>query len=245
MNRSIYIGWDPREAAAFAVARNSILRQLTESIPIHNLVLSELIAQDLYTRPIEPRQNTETGNFVMWDTISAAPMSTQHANARFLTPHLAKTGWALFMDGDMLVRGDLAAVFDGLDDSKAVYCVHHKHEPATGVKMDGQLQIAYNRKNWSSFILFNCDHEANKSLTISMINMLPGRDLHRLCWLADEEIGELDQKWNFLVGHSDPSIDPTVVHFTSGTPDMKGYENCLYADEWRAELERAKIRETV
>ncbi len=247
MNRSIYIGFDNRESPSFAIARSSVLRNLKQSIPVHGLVLSDLIARGLYTRPMEWRLARQPAYEdvgaapipkVMWDTISAAPMSTQHANARFLTPLLAKTGWALFMDGDMLVREDIGKVFEGLDESKAVYCVQHKHEPATGTKMDGQLQIAYARKNWSSFILFNCDHEANKFLTVGMVNMLPGRDLHRLCWLDDSEIGALDPKWNFLVGHSDPAIDPAVVHFTSGTPDMPGYEDVPYADEWRAELIR-------
>lgn len=237
MSNSIFVGFDPREAAAFAVARYSIRRHLTQNIPIYGLVLSDLIAKGLYTRPIEHRKSA-TDKPIMWDTISEAPMSTQHANARFLTPHLAKTGWALFMDGDTLVRGNLARVFEKLDSDKAVYCVQHKHEPQPGIKMDGQLQLSYQRKNWSSFILFNCSHEANAALTLKVINTLPGRDLHRLIWLDDSEIGALDPKWNFLVGHSDPKIDPVVVHHTSGTPDMVGYENVPYADEWRAELAR-------
>lgn len=233
-NRSIYIGYDPCEDAAYAVARHSVLRHLTQPIPVHRLVLADLIKQGLYTRPIEFRNAKQ-----MWDTISNAPMSTEHANARFLTPHLAKTGWALFMDGDMLVRGDLSEVFEGLDDSKAVYCVHHKHEPPSGMKMDNKVQTLYARKNWSSFMLFNCAHEANNDLTLDVINNLPGRDLHRLCWLDNSEIGYLNPKWNFLVGHSDPSIDPAVVHFTSGTPNMPGYENVPYADEWRDELKHS------
>lgn len=237
MNRSIYLGYDSREDKGFYVARNSILRHISKFIPMHSITLHALITQGLYTRPIEYRSAKQK-----WDTLSDAPMSTDHANARFLTPHLAKTGWALFMDGsDMLLRGDLAQVFEDLDPDKAVYCVQHKHEPPQSLKMDGQLQTLYKRKNWSSFMLFNCDHQANKGLTLDIINTLPGRDLHRFCWLDDSEIGALDPKWNFLVGHSDPKIDPTVVHFTSGTPDMPGYENCDYADEWRAELARIEV----
>ena len=236
-SKSIYIGWDPREIDAFNVARHSVLRHMTQSIPVNSLRLDALIESGLYKRPIEYR-----GDNQMWDPISEAPMSTQHANARFLTPHLAKTGWALFMDGDMLALDDLSKVFEGLDDNKAVYCVQHKHEPTAGMKMDGQLQTLYARKNWSSFMLFNCAHEANNGLTLDIINMLPGRDLHRFCWLDDSEIGALDPKWNFLVGHSDSRIlNPWVVHFTSGTPDMPGYENCAFADEWRAELARIEV----
>jgi hypothetical protein len=104
--------------------------------------------------------------------------------------------------------------------------------------MDGQAQTRYARKNWSSVILWNVDHPANKALTIELVNSVPGRDLHRFCWLEDDLIGELHPKWNWLVGHSDPEIDPAIVHFTDGIPTMQGYEDSEYADEWRAELER-------
>ena len=233
----IFIGFDPREGTAFGVARHSVERRLNLPIPVRGLVLSALVERGLYTRPIEYKASA-VDRPIMWDTISDAPMSTEHANARFLVPHLAKTGWALFMDGDMLARGNVGKVFHGLDPEGAAYCVKHRHEPEPGVKMDGQMQTRYARKNWTSFILFNCDHPANRRLTVEMVNTLPGRDLHRLCWLDDDEIGELGPEWNFLVGHTDPSVDPKVVHFTDGVPDMPGYQDCEYADEWRAERAR-------
>lgn len=231
---SIWIGFDPREAAAFAVARETARRSVPADWPITGLVLANLRASGLYTRPMEWRES-EAGRKIMWDVISDAPMSTEHACARFLVPHLAKTGWAIFMDGDMLVRGRIGALVSWLDPMFAVYCVKQKHEPTTGVKMDGQTQLRYARKNWSSFLVFNCDHPANKSLSPDLVNSVPGRDLHRFCWLDDAEIGELDPSWNFLVGQTSPEIVPDVVHFTEGTPDMPGYENVAFADEWRAE----------
>lgn len=237
MNLSIWLGWDQREAAAYAVARHSAKRRLTQCIPIRGVVLPKLQADGIYTRPIEFRDGP-AGSKIMWDVLSDAPQSTAHANARFLVPHLAKTGWALFADCDILVRGNLARVFEGLDRSKAVYCVKHRHEPTDGVKMDGQIQSLYARKNWSSVCIWNVDHEANKALTLEMVNTVPGRDLHRFAWLDDEQIGELGPEWNWLVGHSDPVTDPKVVHFTSGLPDMPGHEDAPFADEWRAELLR-------
>src|SRR6185369_708218 len=234
----IWIGWDPREAAAFAVARHSIRQSNLKHIPVFGLVLSDLQARGLYTRPTTIRTNSE-GRFEMVDQLSIRPdydgrVSTQHAIARFLVPHLAKDGWALFMDGDMLVRANLARLFAGLDSRKAIYCVKHNHEPSSSTKMDGQVQTQYERKNWSSFVVFNCWHAANRALTPELVNTVPGRDLHRFCWIDDDGlIGELDPSWNFLIGHSDPKIDPKVAHFTSGTPEMAGYENTPYADEWR------------
>lgn len=237
MNCSIYIGFDPREAAAYAVARSSAKRRMTQPIPIRGLVLARLQTYGLYRRPTEWRQGP-AANRIMWDVISNAPMSTQHANARFLVPHLASMGWALFMDGDVLVRGNLVRIFDGLDPAMAVYCVKHHHMPPVGVKMDGQEQTQYARKNWSSVMVWNCQHRANYALTVDVVNSMTGRDLHRFVWLEDDEIGELDPKWNWLVRQSPPIAhnSPQIVHFTEGTPDMPGYEQDPYADEWRQEL---------
>lgn len=175
----------------------------------------------------------------MWDVISDAPMSTQHANSRFLVPHISSTKYSLFCDGDFLFLGDVMEVFDRVaqDESKAVWCVQHVHVPKGTVKMDNQLQTAYARKNWSSFMVFKNDHPANKVVTPEMVNLLPGRDLHRLCWLEDELVGKLPQEWNFLVGYTDHSVIPKAIHFTEGTPDMPGFEHVPYADEWRSELE--------
>jgi hypothetical protein len=230
--QSIWIGFDPREADAFAVARNSTLRRLTAPIPVHGLMLADLQARGLYTRP------TERVDGQLWDAISGAPMATEFAITRFLVPLLAKTGWALFMDCDMLVRCNLARLFDLADPSKAVMVVKHDFQPSNLAKMDGQIQTAYPRKNWSSVCLFNCDHPANRFLVPDNVNALPGRDLHGFCWLRDEDIGELSVEWNWLVGHSDPQVNPRVVHFTDGVPSLPGYEFQPYADEWKAELRR-------
>lgn len=226
--RSIWIGYDKREAEAFSVARESVRRHLNLPIPIKGLVLDDLKARGLYARPTEQRDGR------LWDVLSGASMSTEFAISRFLVPTLAQTGWALFMDCDMLARSNLGHLFNGLDKSKAVYCVKHDYQPVHFTKMDGQAQTQYPRKNWSSFLLFNCDHEANKVLTPDLVNWLPGRDLHAFCWLNDDQIGELPPEWNFLVGHSDLMIDPKVVHFTEGGPWMDGFENVPYADEWRS-----------
>jgi hypothetical protein len=235
VKRSIYVGWDPREADAFAVAMSSIARHLSTPIPLHSLILADLEARGLYSRPTAWRPGP-ANRPVMWDIISDAPISTQHACARFLVPHLAKEGWALFMDGDMLVRSDLAEVFEGLDPAKAVYCVQHRQTPSGAVKMDGQVQTPYARKNWSSFCIFNASHEANRALTVAMVNSLPGRDLHRFCWMEDDLIGALDPTWNVLVGPEEPK----VAHFTHGLPGMPGYEDVPFADEWREELATTK-----
>lgn len=231
MKGSIWIGFDPREAGAFAVARHSIERRMTTPFPVRGLVLGELRAAGLYSRPTEKREPYGQ----LWDVISDAPMSTEFAISRFLVPYLCNyEGWALFVDGDVMARENLARLFDQADPGKAVQVVKHEFHPADTVKMDGQIQTTYHRKNWSSVMLINCAHEANRFLGLEAINSMPGRDLHRFSWLKDNQIGALDERWNHLVGHS-KGKDPALVHFTDGTPEMHGFEDQPYADEWREE----------
>lgn len=232
---SIWIGYDPREIPCYAVCRNSIRRHLTAPVPVNGIIMSQMCGAGLYTRETQRRGEQ------LWDTISDAPMSTEFAITRFLTPHLAGSGLALFGDCDIMARENVMRLFEYVqgDKRKAVWCVKHHFDPPEGLKMDGQAQTRYARKNWSSVMLFDCDHPANKRLTVDMINTLPGRDLHRFCWLEDDEIGTLPQRWNFLVGHTELDEDegePALVHWTDGAPCMPGYEHVEYAEEYRREL---------
>lgn len=229
----IFVGYDPREAEAYSVARESIRARSTQPVKIRGVVLDDLKAKGLYRRPTERR------NEKLWDSISEAPMSTEFAISRFLVPHLAGSqGWAVFLDCDVFCRTNLVRILDHADPAKAVMVVKHDYAPSSTVKMDGQEQTRYARKNWSSVMLFNLEHVSNVNLTVDLINSVPGRDLHRFCWLKDDEIGELPPEWNFLVGHTDPSINPKIVHFTEGGPWLPGYENVPFADEWRGERNR-------
>lgn len=238
----IFIGFDPRESDAFLVARSSVQRYLSAPIPVYSLVLRWLRQKGLYTRPTSRLVNNQ-----MWDDISNAPMSTEFAISRFLIPHLVREqrtqtggrGWALFMDCDVMLRTSVARLFELADDSKAVMVVKHLHAPTSMVKMDAQVQTAYPRKNWSSVMLINCDHPANDKLTPELVNTLPGRDLHRFCWLEDDMIGELPVEWNWLAGTSDTNRNPHLVHFTDGVPTMPGCEKVPYAASWWLELQRA------
>ncbi len=223
----ILIGWDASEMVAWNVAATSLRMTAKHEVLAERLAMANLRARGLYWRPTGQRDHG------YWDDISAAPMSTGHAIARFLVPHLCSyRGWALFTDGDVLFRRDVADLFALADPTKAVQVVQHQYAPTDAQKMEGHIQTRYARKNWSSVILWNCGHPAHQALTVDLVNTAPGRDLHRFCWLQDHEIGELAPEWNFLVGHSSPAIDPAIVHFTEGVPDMAGYEHIAYADEW-------------
>jgi len=170
-------------------------------------------------------------------------MSTEFALARFFVPLLAakvgrREGWAVFCDCDFLWLADIAELLDSADATEALCCVQHRHEPLEALKMDGQAQTRYARKNWSSLMLFNLAHPAHERLTLETLNGVPGRDLHRFCWLSDDEIGALPMDWNWLEGSSPLGAAgelPRAVHFTRGGPWMAGWENVQFADLWRAE----------
>jgi hypothetical protein len=124
------------------------------------------------------------------------------------------------------------------DPRYAVMVVPHRHEiTATSIKMDGQLQLPYRRKNWSSLMLWNCLHPAHADLA-KVVNSWPGRRLHAFEWLDDALIGELPETWNWLEGHSSEQIDAKAVHYTRGTPDLPGYADVRYAAEWHTVRER-------
>lgn len=239
-SRCVYIGYDPREYGAFAICRESIRRFDRFNLKVMGLVLSELRDAGLYTRETRQRYNEE-GRLELIDVLSITEgyngrISTEHANSRFLVPLLCKTGWALFCDSDIMFRVSATEVFELADPSKAIQVVHHDFAPEETTKMDGQLQTVYPRKNQSSMMLINCDHPAHKRLTVEDINTRPGRDLHRFFWLNDSEIGQLPPEYNYLEGETvlPEGVQPKVVHYTRGIPDMAGYENVEFAEEWNA-----------
>jgi hypothetical protein len=234
----IISGWEPREAVGYQACMQSAIKRTSQPIRFIPLIETALHAQGLYSRPHQRR------GAQLWDIISGAPMATSFACSRFLTPWLSSEPWALFCDfADMLFLTDPAELLALADDRYATMVVKHRHTPVETVKMDGQIQTAYARKNWSSVILWNRRHPANRRLTVEMVNSLPGRDLHRFCWLKDDEIGDLPIEWNWLVGvkQREPAYDadPKLLHFTLGIPTMPGYENGPYSAVWHSELENA------
>jgi hypothetical protein len=233
----ICAGWDDREIVGFNLCQFSAIRRTSQPIRFAPLMEKALRYQDLYKRPEEFR------NGQRWCKISDAPMSTAFANSRFLAPWLVNGGnWVLFCDfSDMLFLADPAELFELADEQYAIQVVKHKHIPIETVKMDNQQQTIYERKNWSSVILWNCRHPGTVRLTLDMVNTLPGRDLHRFCWLEDHEIGELPPEWNWLVGHDPDEGSPALLHYTSGTPEL-GINHPVWAEHW---LRERSIMESV
>jgi lipopolysaccharide biosynthesis glycosyltransferase len=151
--------------------------------------------------------------------------------SRFLVPSLCGyEGVAMFFDGDMIVKDDIAKLLALYDDKKAVQVVKHDYKTKASIKYLGAKNENYPRKNWSSVIIFNC--AKNKDLTPDMVMTSTGSFLHRFSWLNDDDIGELPKEWNWLATEYDFNHDVKLVHYTLGTPCFGDYQECDYSDDW-------------
>ena len=215
----IFIGYDPKEAVAFHVLSHSLLERSSRPISIMPINLRNL--KSLYSRQHDQRQSNE------------------FSFSRFLVPYLCNyEGFGVYMDCDMLALGDISTVLNEIDEKHAVSVVKHDYESKVKVKYLGNKQYSYPRKNWSSFIVWNCAHPSNNAVNPDFIGKADAATLHRFLWLKDEEIGELSVKWNWLVGEYDnPTEDIKVLHWTLGGPYFDDYSNTEVSDEWRKEFE--------
>jgi lipopolysaccharide biosynthesis glycosyltransferase len=227
----IYIGWDSREDIAYQVAKLSI--ENLASVPVEIVPLKQklLRKEGMYWRDV--------------DHLAA----TEFTFTRFLIPELNDfDGWALFIDCDFVFLDDVKNLFDQTNDKFAIMCAQHDYTPKEGVKMDGQKQTQYPRKNWSSMMLINCGHPSNRIVTKEFVNdpHKTGAYLHRFSWLKDNEIGKLSHEYNWLVGwYKEPEDgSPKALHYTEGGPWFNEYKDCEYAAEWYS-VERQCLRHQI
>jgi len=159
--------------------------------------------------------------------------SNDFVYSRFLIPFLNNfNGWALFVDGDMICQSDIKELFDLRDDSKAVMVVKHNYETKQEKKYLGNINENYPRKNWSSVILWNCNHSKHKILTPTFVSEQTGKFLHRFSWLEDKDIGELPLEWNWLAIEYEDNTNAKIIHYTLGTPCFSDYKNTAMAEIW-------------
>lgn len=238
MLHKVFIGYDSREAVASHVAAHSIIRHTCSGVMTNYLKHRELRRDGFFRRPwlIRPHD----GEFI--DLVDGKPFSTEFSHTRFLVPALSfYHGWSLFMDADMIFTDDIKKLFDLRDDKYAVMCVPHTHNVVEdSIKMDHRLQQNYRRKNWSSFVLWNCAHPANRAVTEDYVNTASGAEMHSFSWLSDDQIGFLPFTYNYIHGVS-PDIGgarPSVLHLTNGGPWFDDYsEKNPYASLWEYEYE--------
>ena len=126
----VFIGFDPRQVVSYQLAAFSVVSHATVPVSVTPLILEQL--------PIN-RQGL-----------------TPFTWSRFLVPWLCNyVGTALFLDADVLVRGDVKELFDRMDDHAV---------------MVGDV-VPFER---ASVMLFNCGHEDNAVLDPDYIENTDG-----------------------------------------------------------------------
>lgn len=221
MTFRIFLGYDPAEPAAYHVLSHSILRHARAPVSIAPLCRESL-----------PMLDRPRGEFD----------STDFAISRFLVPHLCDyQGVALYMDCDMLMLEDICrlhvlAMANEILGDYDVQVVKHSYTPRDTVKFLGHRQLGYEKKNWSSLMLFN--NAKCRALHPTYVNEAAGLDLHQFAWT--DKIGALDAGWNNLLGEDCERLleHSKCLHWTRGGPWFSAHRDAPHADLWRAEKAR-------
>jgi lipopolysaccharide biosynthesis glycosyltransferase len=210
---TLYVGYDQREACVYHTFCQSVIEHASgpvQFIPLHKPMLDNFDGQQ-----------DGTNAFIY---------------SRYLVPHLQNyKGFALFCDGDMHVNADIYELYNLREPQYAVQVVKHDYKTRQHRKYIGSPiendNIDYDRKNWSSVMLFNCEHPSNRYLTPENVAEAGGLFLHRFKWLNDEQIGDLPAEWNHLVGEY---IDgpAKLYHHTLGSPGFAHYAECYSSQDW-------------
>lgn len=214
----IFIGFDQREAAAYHVCVQSLIEHSSLPLEIHPLALNNMAR-------FYAEQHVDGSNAFIY--------------SRFLVPYLCGySGSAIFLDGDMLSRRDIAELWRQRRADVGVQVVKHDYKTKHPTKYLGAKNEDYPCKNWSSVILWNCDYFPNRALTPAFVASKAGSFLHRFEWLRPEQVESLSPDWNHLVNEYPPKPTAKLPHFTIGTPCFAGYEHQEFADEWFATARR-------
>lgn len=187
----IFVGVDDRQPLSYNVLHHSIVRHATVPVAVTPLRLSTL--------PIQRKGLTE------------------FTYTRYLVPWLCDfQGWALFLDSDMLVLGDINELFQKADDQYAVMVVQNKM-----------------RFEWPSLMLFNC--KKCEILTPSYVEKYGSPQ--DMSWAGGMPgVGNLPAEWNHCSNYDSPNgAQPKLVHYTQGIPCWHETADSDFAAEWIAE----------
>lgn len=213
----LIVGFDQREALAYHTFCQSVIEKTSRPIAFIPLADNAM--------PFYEESHQDGSNKFIY--------------SRFLTPYLCNfSGLAVFADGDMICRSDISTLYELFDPEKAVQVVKHEYSTKYPKKYFGNKNENYPRKNWSSVILWNCEHPAHRCLTPEFIRGQPGSFLHRFSWLQDELIGELPMEWNWLASEYEDNPAAKLIHYTVGTPCIDGFESAEMSEYWWQTYER-------
>lgn len=211
---TVFCGYDAREAVGFHVFCHSMIKRASKPVRIIPLA-----------------------------SMGLPEGSNSFTTSRFLVPYLMGfEGHAIFVDAcDMLMLGDVAELDDLFDDRYAVQVVKHPeyvsgHERKyIGTDMEC-AQSKYRRKNWASAMLVNCDHRANWYGPQAISKASPV-DLLQFAGYEDDQVGSLPAEWNVLIDEGHERDGAKLLHWSSGIPAFRHYQNARASQDWFNEFE--------
>jgi lipopolysaccharide biosynthesis glycosyltransferase len=210
----VFVGYDPRESIAYHVCANSIIRNASSPVAIIPIALNLFKDYD--------ETHTDGSNHFIY--------------TRFLVPHLMDfQDRAIFIDGDMIVRGDIVELYEILEPGSDVAVVKHDYKTRMPIKYLGSKNEDYPRKNWSSVIVWDCASPANQQLTPEFVQSKPGSFLHRFSWISDDRIQALPPEWNWLPDEYGANPAAKLLHYTLGTPCFHEFADTPQGDLWHRE----------
>ena len=219
----LYVGFDPRESAAYHVFCQSVIQNASRPVEIIPLALHLL-------RDYEETHTDGSNAFIY---------------SRFLVPELMGwKGWAIFADGcDMVLKADIAQLWELRDNRKAVQVVKHEYKTRHPRKYVGTTMEAanadYPKKNHSSLMLINCEHPGWRKIDAYSVETMSGAELHRFAFLDPEEVGSLPAVWNWLADEYGENKSAKLLHWTAGIPAWPEYTHAPHSHDWWAAHDKA------
>lgn len=198
---NIFIGYDSTHKDATYVCHNSIQDNisphLNKFLKIHHIDVTKIHG---------------------W-TREYANQSTEFTYTRFLVPYLSNyEGMSIFVDDDFIFTENILSTLFFMDPDCAVACVKHNFEHKYNTKFTNTKDVWYDKKLWSSLMVFNNSHPDCQKLTLDTVMTESGKYLHGFEWT--DAIAELPKKWNWCEGYSDLNEihNSFGLHFTRGGP---------------------------
>jgi len=221
---TIYVGYDSRHGNLSDVCEKSI-KEAIESKAHKNWLedqrrLSDGNEQLVVVKKLDVSKIPEY-------TRPYADQSTEFTYSRFLIPYLENfEGVSMFVDDDYIFKSDFLPILFDLKRDDAVACIKHDYQnKGYTQKLGGEKDVWYDKKLWSSLMIFNNAHPDCKKLTPEYVNSASGKDLHRFERTAN--VGEIINKNIYTEGYSDESEfdDAFAIHFTRGGPWVSNNEH--------------------
>lgn len=193
MTLRVFIGVDRRQPVAFTVCASSVLRHAKSRVCV------------------EPTR-------IDWVPGFKRQGLTEFTFLRYLVPWMCNfEGVSVFLDGDIVVLGDINDLVASADPLAPVSVAKH---------------VA--RFEWPSVMVFQ--NKLCKVLTPAFVND-PHTAPHLLEW--SNPIGTLPAEWNHAILWEKHREDAKLLHFTCGLPAWPETKKSPHADKWGDEWKYA------